>query len=57
MQHPLVWGHGVQMVPLAIPGVSDKASFHREERAVPKRCSCPKYLTRKVREKLGSNIY
>ena len=24
---------------------------------MPKRCSCPKYLAREVREKLDSNIY
>lgn len=56
-QHPSVRGHGVRVVPLAIPGVSDEADFPKEGGTVPKRCSCPKYLTRQMKEKLSSSIY
>lgn len=56
-QHPSVRGRGVRMVPLAIPGVSDEANFHKEGGTVPKRCSCPKYLTREIKEKLSGSIY
>lgn len=57
LQHPSVRGRGVRMVPLMIPGVSDEANFPREGGTVPKRCSCPKYLTREMEEKLSSSIY
>lgn len=37
--------------------VSDKANCHKEGGTLLKRCSCPKYLTREVKEKLSCNSY